>query len=302
MKGFRNMKVFKLAAVALCLGAMGAVPAYASGGSGGGGGGTGGTGGGGGGGGGGTCVTASTLPTTAPAPNVVLRESFGLANGQRPAGGNGCLKAVTASTHLGGFWIEYPGSKNTAWLASGTGQSWNFCAASVDPNEAPSPLQPSGSNGCVISAWTDPVVDHPAALMTFTAPAAPYQVSIDGYPAPVAGQYVGIGFTDSALLSSNLETSAKVWLRLQNGPALNNTTVIYELRVDGMNGPVLATGEVPFEGFNQMSVRYDPVTQTVGASLNGVDLGTYPLTMTAPKFVGFEGVGVLDNFQVKSPL
>jgi hypothetical protein len=38
-----------------------------------------------------------------------------------------------------------------------------------------------------------------------------------------------------------------------------------------------------------------------GASLNGVDLGAYPIVMTAPKFVGFEGVGVLDNFVVKQP-
>src|SRR5690242_2361992 len=132
------MKVFKLASIALCLGALGAVPAYASGGSGGGGGGGGGTGGGGTG-GGGTCDTTPVLPTTAQAPNVILRESFGFgSNNLRPQGGKGCNKFVSAHTHLSGFWVEYPGSKNTAWLASAAGQSWDFCAASIDPNEGPS--------------------------------------------------------------------------------------------------------------------------------------------------------------------
>jgi hypothetical protein len=80
---------------------------------------------------------------------------------------------------------------------------------------------------------------------------------------------------------------------------LDSTTQVYELRLNGMSGPVLATGEVLNMGFNQMAIRYDPVAQRVGASINGVDLGWYPLAMTAPKFVGFEGVGVLDNFVVK---
>ena len=88
-------------------------------------------------------------------------------------------------------------------------------------------------------------------------------------------------------------------LTIRASPALNGTTMIYELRLDGMAGPVLATGEVPAMGFNQMAVRYDPVAQMVGASFNGIDLGWYPLATTAPKFVGFEGVGILDNFLVR---
>ena len=136
--------------------------------------------------------------------------------------------------------------------------------------------------------------------MSFAAPATTYQVSIDGYPAPFDEHYVGIGFTDSSVLYSNLETSAKAWLRVKQGPALNGTTMIYELRLDGMAGPVLAPGEVPAMGFNQMAVRYDPVAQMVGASFNGVDLGWYRLAMTAPTFVGFEGVGILDDFVVRN--
>lgn len=255
--------------------------------------------GGGGGGGGGSCDTTPVLPTTAPGPDVILRESFGFGNLLRPAGGKGCLKDVLLHADLGGFWIEYPGSKNSAWLSPGSGQTWKFCAASVNPYEMPSPLQETYANGCIASDWFDPVVDHPAALMPFTAPASTYQVSMDGYPAPFAAHYVGIGFTDSAILYSNLETSAKAWLRLKPNANLDGFTVVYELRLDGMNGPLLASGEVPSLGFNQMALRYDPAAQMVGATLNGMELGWYPLVMSAPKFVGFEGVGILDDFVVR---
>lgn len=161
------------------------------------------------------------------------------------------------------------------------------------------PLQVTYANGCIISDWFDPVVDHPAALMPFTAPASTYQVSMEGYPAPFAAHYVGIGFTDSAILYSNLETSAKAWLRLKPNANLDGFTVVYELRLDGMNGPLLASGEVPSLGFNQMALRYDPAAQMIGATLNGMELGWYPLVMSAPKFVGFEGVGILDDFVVR---
>jgi hypothetical protein len=76
-----------------------------SGGGGGGGGGTSTSASGGGGGGGGTVSGVSILPTTAPAPDVLLRESFGPADGQRPASGNGVLKSVSGSS-LAGFWLE----------------------------------------------------------------------------------------------------------------------------------------------------------------------------------------------------
>src|SRR4051812_8496680 len=75
------------------------------------------------GGGGGTTVSGvSILPTTAPAPDVLIRESFGMADGFRPAGGKGAAKSVYASTSLSGFWLEYPGSKNTQWISPDAGQ------------------------------------------------------------------------------------------------------------------------------------------------------------------------------------
>ena len=46
-----------------------------------------------------------------------------------------------------------------------------------------------------------------------------------------------------------------------------------------------------------MEIHYDPVAQKVGASINGLALGSYHLAIT-PGFAGFEGVGVLDNFVI----
>jgi hypothetical protein len=292
------MKLFKLAPIALCLGAIFTVPAYASGGSGGGGGG-----------GGTACDTTPVLPSAAPSPEIFMRESFGMGAQSRPTGGKGCNKPVFAGTALSGFWMEYPGSKNTPWLAAPeTGRTWHFCASSVDPNELPSPLQPALAagdtmNGCVISDWRDaaqPFDPAPTALIPLQKTAGAFQASIDGWPAPVAGTYVALGLTDSTLTANNLQTSAGVWLLLKQGPSLNNTDTVYEFRLNGMTGPLLASGPLVFQAFNQIAVRYDPATGTAGASINGTDLGSFPADLAAtPKFVGFEGIGILDNFVVK---
>jgi len=299
------MKLFNLAPIALCLGALSlplAQPAFASGG----------TGSGGGTGGGGTvCDTTPVLPTTAAAPDIFMRESFGMGpNNVRPTGGKGCNKPDFVHTSITGFWMEYPGSKNTPWLtAPESGQTWRFCAQSTDPNELPSPLQPvladgSVMNGCVISDWFDPAQiagEFPTAIIPLQKTAGAFQASIDGWPAPIAGTYVALGLTDSTLTINNLQTSAGVWLLLKEGPSLNNTDTIYEFRLNGMTGPLLASGTFFSQTFNQIAVRYDPATGLAGASVNGVDLGSYPAGLAAtPKFVGFEGVGILDNFVVRA--
>src|SRR5436305_114395 len=77
----------------------------------------GGTGGGGGGGGGVTTTTPSPLPTAAPAPGILMRESFGPGPDLvRPAGGKGTLKPTSLHTTLNGFWVEYPGASATQWI------------------------------------------------------------------------------------------------------------------------------------------------------------------------------------------
>jgi hypothetical protein len=266
----------------------------------------------GGGGGGSTCDTTAVLPTAAPAAGIIMRESFGpglLNSYVRPTGGKGCNKPVFASTPLSGFWLEYPGSKNEVWLAAPeTGRTWRFCAQSIDPNELPSPLQPAVAtgdvmNGCVISDWRDPSQPFdqaPTAIIPLQRTAGAFEASIDGWPAPIAGTYVALGLTDSTLTVDNLATSAGVWLLLRE-VTLDNTLTSYELRLNGMTGPLLASGEFISQTFNQIAVRYDPATGLAGGSINGLDLGSYPAGLAAtPKFVGFEGVGILDNFFVRS--
>src|SRR4051812_16137994 len=92
----------------------------------------GGAGGGGGGGGGAVSpATANPLPASAPAPGVLFRESFGPGADPalaRPTSGNGKLRSVFAGTSLGGFWVEWPGSKASTWSAANG--AWVFAFAS----------------------------------------------------------------------------------------------------------------------------------------------------------------------------
>lgn len=244
--------------------------------------------------------TPTILPSTPPAPDVIMRESFGMADGLlRPTGGKGTLKETYLHNSVSGFWVEYPGSKDTAWLAPSEGQTWRLCAASDNPYEMFSPLQVVHSNGCLASDWFDAVPENPTALLPFKPPASAYEISINGYPAPLAGKYIALGLTGSSLLYSNLETSASVWLVLRPGPAHNNTTVIYELRSNGMDGPVLASGETYFDPFNRLVLRYDPLTRVVSASVNEIELGVFAQSIPAPKFIGIEGVGIVDNLVVR---
>ena len=220
----------------------------------------------------------------------------------RPTGSKGALKETYTHTPLQNFWIEYPGSKNTAWIAPAEGQTWRLCGASNNPYELFSPIQFSfgnPNNGCVASEWVDAPTQNPTALMPFTAPNTAYEVSINGYPAPIEGKYLALGLTNSAVTYSNLENSGSVVLFLKFAEPQTNYTLLYELRSGGLNGQLLASGETFFEGFNRMNLRYDPVTKTVSGSVNGVELGTFPLNLGVPKYAGFEGVAIADNFVIR---
>ena len=259
-------------------------------------------------GGGGTQTPTPTpspnpLPQTPPEPGVLYRESFGEADLYRPTGGRGDMRADSTHTPIQGFWIEYPGSKNTNWIASDTGQAWRFCGASDNPHEMFSPIQMTLGmyiNGCVASEWFEIPTTNPTALMPVVLPATPYEVSFNGYPAPIEGKYLALGLTNSGALYSNLETSGDIVLVTRPAPPYLNYTLLYELRAGGMNGTLLASGETYFEGFNQFRIVVDPVAHTVGGSINGVDLGTHPLDIGAPRYAGFEGVGIGDNFVIRT--
>jgi hypothetical protein len=228
-----------------------------------------------------------------------MRESFGPGNSARPAGGKGVLKPVFASTNIGGFWLEYPGSKNAQWLTPDAGQSWNFAGSSDNPFEMPSPLQ-SLYNGAAISAWFDPPTSYPTALMPIVVPLpnGGYELSMEGYPAPdpgVPGAYLAIGFTNSGALQSNLTTSGALWLRVTS-PYPFGVPLHYELRAGSLaSGALLASGDGGAAGFNRMSIRYSPAAGTVTLTFDGVVIGTYAAAMPAPKYLAFEGVGVIDD-------
>lgn len=251
----------------------------------------------------------SPLPTTAPAPDILVRESFGMGpNSVRPAGGKGDLRAAYGNATIAGFWVEWPGSKATAWLSPPeTGQSWRFCGANPSPGELPSPLQGDESNGflnagCAFSQFIDlPVTQHPTALLPFTPPATAYAVSISAWPVAVEGAYVAVGMTSSSVLMSNFETVGDVWLSLRRpnaGGTAGFYTLTYELRVNGRTGPLLATGEIADVTWNKLLISYDPVTQMMSASAGDVLLGPFPMRL-APKYAGFEGVGSADNFVIR---
>ena len=260
--------------------------------------------GGGGGGGGTTTPPPSNLPTTPPAPNILIRESFGLSpNFLRPAGGKGLLKATNLFKSLGGFWVEYPGSNNTQWI---TPDGWTMCPVGgyLDPYALPSPLESTDptaltSQGvaCSTVALFDAATPIPTALLPFKQPAAKYAVSMEGWAFAVAGTYVSIGLTASGATTNNFNTVGQVWLNLRNADLVPNGPLTYEWRLNGRTGPLLATGTTVDQTYNRMEIHYDPIGQLVNASVNGVDLGSFPLKIT-PSFVGFEGVGNMDNFVV----
>ncbi|MEQ1643758.1 MAG: hypothetical protein ABL959_09970 [Pyrinomonadaceae bacterium] len=247
-----------------------------------------------------TPVPVNPLPRTPPEPGVLYRESFGFAELFRPTGGKGTMKQMNVHTNINSYWIEYPGSKTTQWTAPQGDQTWSLCQASENPYEMFSPLQVTYGNGCVGSFWFDTPTANPTALMAVTLPTTAYEVSFNGYPAPIAGKYLALGLTNSPILASNLETSGAVVLVLRPVLPWMSATVLYELRAGGMNGTLLASGETYFDGWNQMKIKIDPVVHTVGGSVNGTDLGIHSLDIGRPRYAGFEGVGIGDNFVIRT--
>ena len=271
---------FVLAASALV-----AVPAVASGGSGSG--------------GGGTTTASNPLPMTPPSPDIVLRESFGPGvdpTYARPQGGNGNLRQVFASTGLSGFWLEYPGSKSMSWATPDVGPGWQFAFASINPYEIPSPIQPAPFNGIVFSSWADGIVSYPDAIIPFRGVATKYAVSAEMYPGVLTGAYVALGLTSSGALQSNLAAGGQVWLLLAQVAPFDGMNGYYELHVGAQT---VSSGAVFLQGFTPVSLVVDPAAQTVSATLNGFDLGTYAARVS-PSYIAFEGQGWADDLIVRT--
>lgn len=278
-------------------------------------------GGGGGGGGGGSAPSAAgILPATPPAPDILLRESFGPGpDFIRPAGGKGEGRNMWGGGHtIAGFWVEYPGNKDNAWItAPETGQSWRNCgggdnSSTQNPFELPSPMQ-TAQAGCVASSWIDPVTQYPTALMpiNFALPSGGYELSMEGYPSPIAGGYIAIGFTSSSAVISNLTSAGTLWLKVTD-PTGFSAPLHYELRAGSLaTGRLLASGDRGQSGWNHMAIRVSPASGTVtlnfgtvatmatGAVFSDTASVTVPFAMSSPKYIAFEGVGIIDDVVVR---
>jgi len=239
----------------------------------------------------------SNMPTTAPAPGVIYRESFGADNQWRPAGGKGTPKYVAISQSIAGFWAEWPNNNNVAWIEGDAVEAWQWAGCSTNANQMPSPIDLEPFNGCIFSSETHGMIAPPSALLPFSAPTTPYEFSIDGYPRPVAGAYIAMGFTNSRVTSKALANSGSLWLKVDN--AMNNPGPMhYELRLNGMTGPVLASGDEGYPGFNPMKLKVDPVAKTVTLTINNVVIGTYSANIAPPSYLAIEGYGMFDNLVV----
>jgi hypothetical protein len=238
---------------------------------------------------------------------LLLRESFG--NNAwtflRPTGGKGVLKIVGLG--ISGIWAEFPGNATAIWTTPGEEvQTWLFAGTGLNPKQAPSLIDAFGQNSIMYVASG---LTNPAALLPFSPPSIPYEVSIDivGPPRNTT-DWFAVGFTSSNAVNHNFESNGQAWMRMRMEPNQVNTyRVIIELHTDGLNGATVSSSEI-LGLFDTMSVRYDPVNHTVTGLYNGVPIGTLPYTAAGINHVGFEaaasleGLGgiAVDNFVVKA--
>lgn len=247
------------------------------------------------------------LPQTAPAPDILMRESFGMGlDFLRPAGGNGAAKRTgTGGTSINGFWVEYPGNKNNRWITPDSGETWRFCGSQPNPYELPSPLQsfPTEQND-ILCNLLNASIDSPTratALMPLLSNInTPWEIEINGhYWGAATNPFLAVGLTNSAVTTDNLATSGQVVLvmRRVNNPEAD---VAFEFRRGNLNGEILMSGTMPDdENFNSLKIRYNPQTREIGASFKGMDLGTFPSTIASPRYAAIEGIGFADNFVVR---
>lgn len=258
-------------------------------------------------GGGGTPVPGATnpLPTTAPAPGILVRESFGPGpEGLRPKSGKGEMRSTFIGTTLGGFWVEWPGSKNTAWITPSGEATWKFTSSVSgndpigNPYELPSPLEVDGMRGQVWADVSDGAVSGwPAALLPVTLPSARWAMSIETLPGYAVGSQVGLGLTDSGATLNNLATAAKVMLLLRN----DGTALTWELWQGGGAARVLlATGSTDDATWNRIELVYDPQAQLLTSHVNGVTAGPFPLALPGARYAAFEGSGMVDDFVLRT--
>lgn len=248
---------------------------------------------------------ANPLPTSAPAPGVLVRESFGPGpQDLRPKGGKGDLRSAFIGTTLGGYWVEWPGSKATQWITSAGEATWKFTSSiSVNdpvgnPWELPSPLEVGGMRGQVFADLSDgSAAGMPTALMPVTLPSRPWTLSIEGYPwDPNAS--IALGITDSGVTLGNLATAARVSLMISDdGDAAG---LLWQLWQGGTTRRLLASGRTDDMTWNRLVLQYNPATQQLVASVNGQVTPAFTVNLVGARYAGFEGNGVVDDFVLAS--
>lgn len=255
-------------------------------------------------------LTASALGIAGQAQAaILLQDSFGTrplttAGGTRfDAAGN----AVPANigTGIDGLRAEVPFTSTEVWTTGNISHvpTWSFAATPGDPFEQygsvsePTP-QDNGTLALVIAGNDIPPPGLTDALLPFTAPAGGFQESLD-FLSGSGGSTLNIGFTsNNTILFNNFEQAGQFWLEITTGVNPGVVTP-WVLHTNGLTGPTLS-GVMTMQTWNQIILSYDPATNTVEASLNGILTG--PLNFTAGTItgVGFEGTGVLDNFVVQT--
>lgn len=257
------------------------------------------------GGGGDPVAGTNPLPTTAPAPDVVVRESFGPGpDGIRPKGGKGDLRSTFVGTTLGGYWVEWRGDKNNAWITPAGEATWKFTAGSSggpnwDPYELPSPLEVDTVYGQVYSDVSDGAAGgYPTALLPVAWPAGGWSMSIEGLLwSQSPASTLALGLTDSGITIGNLASASRVTLRVR--PTGDGQTLAWELWQGVTARSMLAGGVVEDQSLNQLRIDYLPATQQLSVRVNGVVLATHTVALGRPRYAAFEGHGIVDNFVVR---
>ena len=263
----------------------------------------------------GIVLFAAALATGAGKPPVggtvvpgqlLIRESFG--NNAwtflRPTGGKGVLKQFG---FIADYWAEFPNNAKEIWSTPADNvQTWQTGGTSWDPKEDPSPYQ-VGNNGIATLLNQPSGTTNPAALLPFSPPSIPYEVSIDlleWYNSN--NDWIGVGFTSSNAVNHNFESNGQAWMRLRmDAVQVDAWRATLELHTNGVQGATVSSSVILSGLFDTLTVRYDPVNHTVTGLFNGVSIGTLSYTAAGINHVGFEAAATVmvfspDNFLVKA--
>lgn len=206
------------------------------------------------------------------------------------------------------FWVEWPGSKDRAWITNAGEASWKFTQGSnggpnPNPYELPSPLEVDLGYGVIAGQVFSDVSDGtsgglPTALLPVAWPTGGWSLSVEGWLwNNLATSYLGIGVTDSGATLSNLSGPARVALLMR--PVDGGQALGWELWTGGATRTLVASGPMLDDGFNRLQLTYDETRQLLTVVVNGITVGAYPMNLGRPRYAAFEGVGMVDNFVIR---